>query len=320
MMTTAETIQRRPIIQIRDLKKTYRSLFRRERIQALRGISLDVYPGEIFGFLGPNGSGKTTTVKLILGLLHVYSGQITVFERSPRSIAIKKKIGYMPERAMLPTYLRLDEFLRLMGSLSGLRGRHLADAVEKTTADVGLGEVARSKLDTFSKGMLQRASLAQALISGPELLVLDEPDIGLDPLGRKQFRELLVALRNRGTTIFLNTHELEVAQMISDRFAILHKGEILGTEDISVLHHLGQYVVRLEHCPVKPETLLDKLGHDCQWDETRKTLVLTCPNVTELNRIIDTLRTLEIEIASITPFSISLEDFFLRYLKDKGVH
>ena len=303
------------VIEITDLKKTYQSWLRKERIVALKGINLEVHQGEIFGFLGPNGAGKTTTVKLLLGLLRCDSGSIRVLGGKPGEIRVKQQIGYMPERSALPPYLKLGEMLRLFGGMSGLRGRNLASAVSRVVEVVHLTDSVNRQLETFSKGMLQRASLAQALVADPDLLILDEPAIGLDPIARRQLRELLRQLREQGKTVFLNSHELEVVELICDRFAILHQGRVLAVEHIRVLRDSKQFSVELNRNTREPELLLTKLPVTCEWKPASWQMQMTCTGITELNHVLDEIRKNNVEIVSVTPFSISLEELFHQYIR-----
>lgn len=310
---SAEVPESEPIILVRGLRKTYRSLFRRERIRALEGIDLEVHPGEIFGFLGPNGAGKTTTVKLLLGLLRPDSGTIRILGGEPGSLAVKRRIGYMPERSILPPYLRLAEMLRLFAGLSGLRGAARDAAVHQAIHTVDLGPVAHRTLDGFSKGMLQRASLAQALLGDPDLLLLDEPAIGLDPVGRHKLRELFKRVRDQGRTIFLNSHELEVVQIICDRFAILDRGRILATEPIGKLRDLSRYSIELGTCPPGPERLVELLGPAARWIPQDRLILFEGRSLAEINQVVDRIRGTGTEIVSLNPHTISLEELFLRY-------
>lgn len=195
--------------------------------KVLHGVSFSVQAGEIYGFLGPNGAGKTTTMKSILGLITPESGEITVFDGKSLDIESKKKIGFMPENTYLYKHLTGREFLEFNGSFFGLKWEELTSRVDELLERVGLAAAGDKYLQSYSKGMLQRVGLAQSIINKPELLFLDEPMSGLDPIGRKAVKDLLVSLRDEGTTIFFNTHILADVESICDRISIINHGNII---------------------------------------------------------------------------------------------
>ncbi|MBI2568166.1 MAG: ABC transporter ATP-binding protein [Candidatus Schekmanbacteria bacterium] len=307
-----------PCIEVRDLERSYRVWHRRERIRAVSGIDLTVNRAEIFGFLGPNGAGKTTTVKILLGLMRPDKGSVRILGMAPDNPALKRRTGYMPERMLLPTYLRLEEMLRMFGGLSGLRGAVLAEAVRRTIDTVGLSSVARNRLDTFSKGMLQRASLAQAILADPEVLFLDEPVHGLDPVGRREFRELLRRLRAQGKTVFLNSHELEVVEQVCDRVAILNKGKVLATAPISTLRDSQRYWIAADGDFGDPAALAENIGAAVTLAEDPRRLVLESGGVAAANRAIDALRQRGLVISGLGPCARSLEDLFMESIAKTG--
>ena len=218
-------------IDVRDLTKTYRTPFTRKKVEALRGVTFGVERGHIFGFVGPNGAGKTTTIRTLMGLVRPTSGSATLLGHPLASRAARFKIGFLPESPYFYDYLDVGELCDLAGRLFGL-----APAVRRQRADelierVGLGRARGQSLKKFSKGMLQRAGLAQALMNDPELVVLDEPMSGLDPIGRKEVRDLILELRDRGKTVLFSTHILSDVEAITDRVAIIARGQLqaLGT-------------------------------------------------------------------------------------------
>ncbi len=223
------------MIDVRDFKKTFYVGFFRKPWQAARGISFGVEPGEIFGFLGPNGAGKTTTIKALLGLIRPDSGVLSLLGHPADSMGWRAQVGYLPEHPTFYDFLTGFELVTWFGQLSGL-GRHEAESEAKRHLErVGLGHAMQRRLRTYSKGMFQRAGLAQALVGKPRLLILDEPMTGLDPIGRKEIRELIRELRHEGATVFYSTHILPDVEMTCDRVAIIDKGEIKQTgrlEDI----------------------------------------------------------------------------------------
>ena len=215
-----------PVIAVRDLAKTYRTPFRRKKVAALRGVSFAVERGEVFGFLGPNGAGKTTTIRCLLGLCSITAGSADILGEPVPSRAARQRLGFLPEQPYFYDYLTVGELLDLGGRLFGLdRGerRRRADALIDR---VGLGRARGQALKKFSKGMMQRAGLALALINDPELVVLDEPMSGLDPIGRKEVRDLILEQRDAGRTVFFSSHILSDVEAICDRVAICVGGLI----------------------------------------------------------------------------------------------
>jgi len=214
------------VVEVSELRKTYLRGFWRTRTPVLHGIDLSVAAGEVFGFLGPNGAGKTTTIKILMGLVFPTSGAARVLGRPAGDRDAKQRLGYLPENPYFYDYLSALELLDMVGRLHGMdaasRRRRSHELVER----VGLAHAARRPLRSFSKGMMQRAGLAQALMGRPELVVLDEPMSGLDPLGRKEVRDLILELRREGTTVFFSTHILSDATMLCDRVAIIVRGTI----------------------------------------------------------------------------------------------
>jgi ABC-2 type transport system ATP-binding protein len=221
------------VIETRSLSKVYRDFWGRQKVRALKALDLEIRRGEIFGLLGPNGSGKTTTVKLILGLVFPTSGQALVFGREATDVKKNERIGYLPEESYLYRFLNAEETLdfygRLFNMAAPLRRQRTADLIDM----VGLGWAKRRQLREYSKGMTRRIGLAQALINDPELIVLDEPTTGLDPIGCREMKDLILRLRDEGKTIMMCSHLLADVQDVCDRIAILHQGELkeLGRVD-----------------------------------------------------------------------------------------
>ena len=193
-------------------------------VKAVDGLSLALAPGEIVGFLGTNGAGKTTTIKMTLGLLAPTSGTVKVLGGDPSDPRVRAHIGYMPEVATYYPYLDARELLSFYGGICGLDAKTVRERTDELLDAVGLADAAKRPLKTYSKGMLQRAGIAQALLNDPDLLVLDEPFTGLDPLARIHFRELLLDLKRRGKTVFFSSHELGETELLCDRVAIMKKG------------------------------------------------------------------------------------------------
>jgi len=210
-----------PLLEVRKLNKTI------GKKQLLHDVSFEVFPGEVYGFLGPNGAGKTTTMKCILGLLTPDSGTIRLFGKDTLTKEIRKDIGFMPENTYLYKYLTGEEFLAFNAQFFGYTGDILSEKITTTLEKVGMTDARKKYLHTYSKGMLQRIGLAQAIIHEPKLLFLDEPMSGLDPIGRKMVKDILCDLQKAGTTLFFNTHILADVESICDKVSIIHHGKII---------------------------------------------------------------------------------------------
>lgn len=215
-----------PLIQVEQLTKVFRDFWRRPKVTAVRDVSFEVRRGEIFGLLGPNGSGKSTTIKVLLGLLHPTRGAVTVLGRSPRTLAVKQRIGYLPENSYIYPYLTSHETLDFYGRLFDLSASERAKRIDQLLDMIGLRQAARRVVGEFSKGMTRRIGVAQALINDPDLIILDEPTSGLDPLGCRQMKDLLLTLARRGKTILMTSHLLADVEDLCDRVAILYNGRI----------------------------------------------------------------------------------------------
>jgi ABC-2 type transport system ATP-binding protein len=219
-MTTA------PVLEVDGLRKTFRSGFFRRRVEAVRGVTFEVRPGEIFGLLGPNGAGKTTTLKVMMGLSAPTAGGIRIFGRPCAEPGARADVGFMPENPYFHEYLTPRELLEFYGRLVGVDAREIRRRRDALIDQVGLADAANRPLKKFSKGMLQRIGLAQALIGEPKLLVLDEPMSGLDPIGRKFVADLVADLNRRGTTILFSSHILSDVERLCDRVVILNRGVV----------------------------------------------------------------------------------------------
>jgi len=228
MGSEAETI-----IETRALTKVYRDFWGRQKVRAIKALDIEVHQGEIFGLLGPNGSGKTTTIKLLLGLLFPTSGQALVFGREATEVSINERIGYLPEESYLYKFLNARETLDFYGRLFDMKPEVRKRRVDALIDMVGLGWAKRRQLKEYSKGMTRRIGLAQALINDPDLILLDEPTTGLDPIGTREMKDLILRLRSEGKTVLMCSHLLADVQDVCDRIAILYQGELkeLGRVD-----------------------------------------------------------------------------------------
>jgi len=243
-----------PVVEADRLVRVFSDFWHRAKARAVDGVDFRIEPHEIFGLLGPNGSGKSTIIKMILGLLHVTSGRLRVFGRHPSDVAIKRRIGYLPEESHMYRFLNpeetLDYYGRLFGYTRSVRRRRIGELLDM----VGLTAAAHRPVGEFSKGMTRRLGLAQALINDPELLILDEPTSGLDPIGTRQVKDLLLELGRRGKTILLSSHLLSDVEDVCDRMVILYGGKIRaqGTSD-ELLRDSAHTVIRTSR--LAPETI-----------------------------------------------------------------
>jgi len=216
-----------PAVAVRGLTKVFPVPFHRQSIVAVKDLNLRIEPGEVYGLLGPNGSGKSTTLKIILGLVSPTRGRTEIFGRDSRLVESREAVGFLPENPYFYKYLTGNETLRFFGRLSGLRGVALKNRINELLDLVGLSKARNRRLGTYSKGMLQRIGLAQALIHDPRLVVLDEPTAGVDPAGSRDIRDLILDLKGRGITVLLSSHLLAQAQEICDRVGILADGVLV---------------------------------------------------------------------------------------------
>src|SRR2546423_12212463 len=226
-----ETKPREVVVSVRGLTKVFKDFWGRPKARAVNNVDCEVRRGEVFGLLGPNGSGKSTTVKLLLGLLYPTKGHIEVFGRSPRHVATKARIGYLPEESYLYRYLNSHETLDFFGNLFQLPGADRDNRAEQLLEMVGLTQARTRAVGEFSKGMQRRIGLAQALINDPDLVILDEPTSGLDPIGCREVKDLIVALARRGKTVILSSHLLSDVEDVCDRVVIYYGGrnQAMGT-------------------------------------------------------------------------------------------
>ncbi len=303
-------------VHVSALCKSFRTGLRRKRTIALRGLDLDVSEGEIFGFLGPNGAGKTTTIKILAGLLRPDAGRISLFGRSPRDARARRRMSYLPEQPDFYDYLRPAEFLTHCGRLSGMDPALLRQRVPELLDKVGLDPQERRQLRKFSRGMLQRVGVAQVMIADPDLYILDEPMGGLDPLGRRWIKDLIIDLGRAGKTVFFSSHILSEAEIVCDRVAFLDRGRLIaqGRLDELLATSVGTWEIVVA-------------GHDCGGDEeiaASATSILPLGSDTKIsvegedqpNRLLRLLLSRGRRIVSLNRQHSSLEDVFVRTLAE----
>ncbi len=307
-------------IETHELSKDYFAGFWRPRpYRALDRLTLQVAPGEVFGFLGPNGAGKTTTLKLLMQLVYPTAGSATILGRPVGDVAVKRRIGYLPENPYFYDYLTAEELLTYFAGLFGYRGEERRKRVGALLDEVGLGAERRLQLRKFSKGMVQRVGLAQALVNDPEVVFLDEPMSGLDPLGRRDVRALILRLRDQGRTVFFSSHILSDAETLCSRIAILAGGRLMAAGSLAelVTAQLNGYEIVLDGVPAAPQ-VLPGASRPAEVILRKVTAIAAGRYAVEIGPTADPLRVARQlteqggRLVSINPVHDTLEDLFVR--------
>lgn len=299
------------VISIQHVSKTFRTGFLYRKIEAVRDVTFSVEEGEIFGFLGPNGAGKTTTIKMLMGLIHPTGGTLSLFGRPHTDITSRAMLGYAPEQPYFYEYLTGAEFLNYYGQLFGIPGAERKRRIPLLFEMVGLKNCADLALRRYSKGMLQRIGIAQALVNDPRLLVLDEPMSGLDPIGRREIRDLILALRKRGKTIFFSTHILPDVEMICDRVGIIVRGELRRLGPIDQFSDLDSEETEVCFRGLSPEAIA-RLSDGGAAPLVRGTLAyFILPTRERAQTFITEAQSAGGGLVSLTPRRKSLEDVFM---------
>jgi len=301
-----------PVLRVRDLHKTFHIGFFRKKVEAVRGIGFEVERGEIFGLLGPNGAGKTTTIKMILRLIFPMKGRIELFGEESPGPAAMARLGYLPENPYIYQYLRPLEFLDLCGRLTGMPREAREKRARELIERVGLGHAVDRPIGKFSKGMMQRIGLAQALLHDPELLILDEPMSGLDPIGRKEVRDLIVEQHRAGKTILFTSHILSDVELLCDRVGILRRGRMSHYGRLDELLRAQKRRVEVELEEVSGE-LREKLGAfatELVEVEGRTQVVLTGEEGAQ--PALSLALSHGARVVAVTPGRETLEDLFVR--------
>jgi ABC-2 type transport system ATP-binding protein len=289
-----------PAIETHDLRKVYGT---DDEQAAVKGLTLQVMQGEVFGFLGPNGAGKTTSIKMLLGLVEPTSGSASLFGSQIGDRATMEKVGFLPEHFRFQEWLTAEEFLFLHGRLYGMQANDLGWRVDELLKRVGLSEFRGRLLHKFSKGMLQRIGLAQALLNRPRLVFLDEPTSGLDPIGRRLVRDIIHELRDQGTCVFLNSHLLSEIEITCDRVAFIRHGEVIRLLKLDSLNTGRIKVI------IRTSNVISKEGEN---------ITLTLSSESIVPEVIRYLVAHNIDVFSITPKSMSLEEIFIETIGEDG--
>jgi ABC-2 type transport system ATP-binding protein len=303
-------------IDILGLEKTYSvGFWRKHPKQALKSLTLSVEHGEVFGFLGPNGAGKTTTLKMLMGLVYPTAGSARILEMELDDPRMKAQIGFLPEQPYFYDYLTARELLDYYGQLSGVPAKERPQKISEMLDLVGLRDAANLQLRKFSKGMLQRVGIAQAILHNPKVVFLDEPMSGLDPMGRREVRDLMERLKQEGKTVFFSTHILSDAEALCDRVAIIQQGELRGIGTIAELTSGVQGKVELVWLGTTVPTFLKTLNAECH--VSRETVRAILPEQNQ-DAAIDALRRERLQLISLTPVRTSLEEYFVAQVKLNG--
>jgi len=306
------------MLTVDNLVKDFISGFKRKRTRVLKGVTFSVSTGDIFGFIGPNGSGKTTTFKCVLGFIPITGGKIQIFNRPNDDVELKKKIGYLPENPYFYDYLTGEELLRYMGQLHGIDSKTLSIRIDDLLEKVKMSHARGVQLRKYSKGMLQRVGVAQALINDPEFLILDEPMSGLDPIGQREIRELILELKSKGKTILLSSHILADVESLCDRVGVIFNGRIVKVGELqelfSEIHTDYEMVIRnIDQSRISDFTNLGvsfekRAGFQViRFDEDLK------------SKVMDLLHIYQIDMISLTPLRKSLEGLFEEQTKKEAI-
>ena len=313
------------IVDVSNLRKTYsEGLIFRRRVEALQGVCFAVQPGEIFGLLGPNGAGKTTLIKILLGIVRKSDGEARLFDRPAGNRAARRRVGYLPESHRLPRHLTANTALDYYGGLSDVSGAEIRRRRPDLLKLVGLEKWGTTSVAKFSKGMQQRLGLAQAMLHDPDLLILDEPTDGVDPVGRADIRRVLRQLKERGKTIFLNSHLLQELELVCDRVAILRRGRVerIGTlDEVKQLATGGRIEVGLQLEGDLPAIESALAGLEIRKKDTagdrRVQAVIAVSDQKSVDAAIDNLRKAGVSVCGLVRRQRTLEEAFLEIVGEE---
>lgn len=304
-------------IEISNLRKVYSSAFGRRTITALDGIDIHVGAGELFGLLGPNGAGKTTTVKILLGLTRATAGTASINGKRVSDPESRRQVGYLPEGHRFPGYLTARETLSIFGRMSGVDPATLKSRMLPLLERLGIAQWIDVKVKKFSKGMTQRLGLASALIHEPTVLLLDEPTDGVDPVGRREIRDLLREEAQKGRTILVNSHLLSEIELTCDRVAVLRHGKVAATGRIDELTRPSSYY-KFAFTPMDESTLNALSAHGMSFERSNGHLLTSVRDLEQLNSLIDRLRESGASLSEVSPVRATLEDVFVDLVKAAG--
>ena len=309
------------VIETKDLSKEYNaSRISKQKVLALNDFTFEVNEGEIFGLLGPNGAGKTTLIKILLAITFPTRGTAKVFGMDASNSKWKSKVGYLPENHKFPNYLTGEQVLSYYGRLSGLHsGVEFHKKINEMLEVMNLTQWKNTKIKKYSKGMMQKLGLAQALLNEPDLIFLDEPTDGVDPIGRKEIRDILIDLKKKGKTIFLNSHLLSEVEMICDRVAILNKGDLIKEGNVDDLTRSENIFVieTVEPIDIKLKQKILSLDGNAGIGENE---INTESGIEQVNQIVDMLRKNKIQLKSLQQKTSTLEELFINVINKDNVN
>jgi ABC-2 type transport system ATP-binding protein len=298
------------LIEVSGLRKQYRSSFRKPLITALDGIDFQVKEGELFGLLGPNGAGKTTTVKILLGLTHATAGTASVCGRPVRDPESRRRVGYLPEGHKIPNYLTARQALSIFGRMSGMSSAAIKERIPSLLDQVRMGQWADVRIKKYSKGMTQRLGLACAMIHSPQVLLLDEPTDGVDPVGRREIRDILRAEADRGTAVLLNSHLLSEIERTCDRVAVLRNGKVAAFGRVEDLTRTSA-TYKMVATPIDESLVSSFRATGAGVERINGHMVLSVTDLQHLNALVDQLRAGGGVLSELTPVRSTLEDIFV---------
>ncbi len=303
------------VIETQNLSKEYTAKFSKQKVNALNDFTFKVEQGEIFGLLGPNGAGKTTLIKMLLAITFPTRGDAKLFGTDVKNYKAKTKVGYLPENHKFPSYLTGEQVLSYYGQLSGMRDdASMAKRIDEMLGMMNLTQWRKTRIKKYSKGMMQKLGLAQSMLSDPDLIFLDEPTDGVDPIGRKEIRDILNEIKSRGKTIFLNSHLLSEVEMICDRVAILNKGDLIkegNVEDLTKAENIFA-IHTLEPITMNVKQKVVAIDPNAGIGENE---INSEAGIDKINGIIDMLRAEKIRIQTINQKTSTLEELFINVIK-----
>lgn len=307
------------LIEVSGLHKQYRSSFRKPKITALDGIDFQVKEGELFGLLGPNGAGKTTTVKILLGLTYPTAGTATIGGLPVRDPESRRRVGYLPEGHKIPNYLTARQAMTIFGRMSGMNSADIAKRVAILLDQVRMTQWADVRIKKFSKGMTQRLGLACAMVHAPQVLLLDEPTDGVDPVGRREIRDILRAEADRGTAVLLNSHLLSEIERTCDRVAVLRDGKVAAFGTVKDLTQKSA-TYKMVASPIDDSLVAAFRESGAGVERVNGHMVLSVADVQHLNALVDQLRSRGGVLSELSPVRETLEDVFVGLVRaEEGV-
>ncbi len=303
-------------IEITNLTKIYKTrALNKGEIKALENVTLNIEKGTIFGLLGPNGAGKTTLVKVLLGIVSATSGSAKLLGENVKNYLVRKNVGYLPENHKFPNYLTGEDVLMYYAKLSGYEISKKSKEIEEYLQLVKMGKWRKTKIKKYSKGMMQRLGLAQAMIHNPEIIFLDEPTDGVDPIGRKEIRDILIELKNKGKTIFINSHLLSEVELVSDKVGMLNEGKLIKLGTVEELT-TSKEIFEINISETLPDLVVKELKTKYTFQINNLKISLENANTDKVNKFMDELRKLGVTITSFNQKKESLEDMFIKSLTE----